>query len=255
MADDPKKHLRSHLTMLQGEFFFFALSVNSQSSLSSLLGFFWFQNRRLLTFLFISSRIPSSFYDFEPFPIDNCIKMVFYRPLHQQIFLFVKVELTDMTGCADNRFGRKILSPKKPSHHPPTPTLTPTGLGFVREDESIQLLGTNIMDKEECTGTKIQDKEKCTECRIIPKTTALHPSNKSAQLLGTNILKKIQILNTKLYKKNLMLRKIPKMDVSKLGKKILQKYHAPKKQKKMIHHLHLHPQVWDLSEKTNPSNY
>ena len=180
--------------------------------------------------------------------------MVFYRPLHQRIFLFVKVELTDMTGCADNRFGRKILSPKEQSHHPPTPTLTPTGLGFVREDESIQLLGTNIMDKEECTGTKIQDKEKCTECRIIPKTTALHPSNKSAQLLGTNILKKIQILNTKLYKKNLMLRKIPKMDVSKLGKKFLRKYHAPKKQKKMIHHLHLHPQVWDLSERTNPSN-
>ena len=99
-----------------------------------------------------------------------------------------------MTGCADNRIGREILSPKEPFHHPPTPTPTltpkPKCLGFVREDKSIQLLGTNIMDKDECTGTKIQDKEKCTECRILSKTTAFHPSNESAHLLGTNILEK-----------------------------------------------------------------
>ena len=42
----------------------------------------------------------------------------------------------------------------KKNSHPP-PTLTPTGLGFVREDKSIQLMGTKIMDKDECTAKKI----------------------------------------------------------------------------------------------------
>ena len=51
-----------------------------------------------------------------------------------------------------------------------------------------------------------------------------------------------------------MLRKLPKMNVSKLRKFFLRKYDAPKKLKKMIPYLHLCLQVWASSERTKPSN-
>ena len=127
--------------------------------------------------------------------------MVFYRPLYQRIFVVSKVESTDVTGGSDTRFGRKILSQKEPSHHPPAPIPTPTpkDLGFVREDKSIQLLGTNIMDKDKCTG-----------CKVFPKKIAVYPFDESVQLQGTNILEKKYIEYKIVHTKKLMFQKFPK---------------------------------------------
>ena len=60
----------------------------------------------------------------------------------------------------------------------PTPTPTPKGLGFVRGDESIQPLGAKILDKVQCTETKIGNEEKCTRRRNF--------NQKQAFLLGKN---------------------------------------------------------------------
>ena len=99
---------------------------------------------------------------------------------------------------------QNLLSFGPLSYPPPTPT--PAGLGFVREDKSIQLLGTNIMDKDKCTG-----------CKVFPKKIAVYPFDESVQLQGTNILEKKYIEYKIVHTKKLMFQKFPKWICPPIG--------------------------------------